>query len=298
MRALAGVALALLVVPRDAVAQNESILRSALEGKTVVVRIDMPATSRGVDVYPLDQMPLNFRELAQRIKENGTAIRIGQQVMVSKVAVKKDSHIEFQLGGGGYGTFGDSFNDGSGVSAVSAGETRAEKILRDSIKAAPGPTSRKRLERELESLRSARARENARAAAEAEQARAARETNLRIKRMDAGSRFNIRFHDGIPAEVLTPEGVMRALAAYIEFPGSPATNASSPGANAPANVLASLKKGLSLAEVEALLGPATVASEVKEGSLTVLKRTYKHEGMKVAASFVGGVLIDFAITPQ
>jgi hypothetical protein len=62
--------------------------------------------------------------------------------------------------------------------------------------------------------------------------------------------------------------------------------------------LAGLRKGLSLREVEALLGPAETASEERQGTLTVLKRRYASGGMKVAASFVNDVLIDFAISPQ
>src|SRR5262245_3600915 len=116
-------------------AQTEAVLRQAFEGKVVAVKIDMPATQRGVDVYPLDAMPIDFREVAQRLKDNSTALRISQQVMVTKVVVKKNSHIEFQLGGGGYGTAGD--NTSTDVAVVSQGETKAEKALRDSIKHAP-----------------------------------------------------------------------------------------------------------------------------------------------------------------
>src|SRR5687767_13151126 len=116
---------ALMFVAPPAFAQNETILRQAFEGKVVSVKIDMPATQRGVDVYPLDQMPVNFREVAQRLKDNSTSLKIGQQVMVTKVLVKGNTHIEFQLGGGGYGTFGD--NTSSNVSSVSQGETKAEK---------------------------------------------------------------------------------------------------------------------------------------------------------------------------
>ena len=61
-------------------AQNEAILRQAFEGKVVSVKIDMPATQKGVDVYPLDEMPVNFRDVAQRLKDNSTSLRIGQQV--------------------------------------------------------------------------------------------------------------------------------------------------------------------------------------------------------------------------
>ena len=232
MRALLGVALALATLSRGAAAQNEGALRAAFEGRTVAVRIDMPATSQGVDVYPLDQVPLDVREVAQRLKDHGTALRIGQQAMISKVVVKKNSHIEFQLGGGGYGTFGDWSSSGSSVSTVSAGETRAEKALRDSVRATADKGQRQRMQRELDALRTARERENARAAAEAQQANVARETLLRAKRAESGSRFNIRFRQGIPPEQLTPDGVMRALAQWVDFGGVPATVAGAPARDA------------------------------------------------------------------
>jgi hypothetical protein len=317
MRVILGAALALATVGRGALAQNEAALRAAFEGKTIAVRMDMPATSRGVDVYPQDGMPVNFREVAERLKDNGTSLKIGQQVMITKVVVKKSSHIEFQLGGGGYGTFGDYMSNSSEVSAVSAGESKEEKALRDSIKHAPGPTKRKQFERELANVRDSRERENARAKAEAAQANEAREANLRVKRAESGSRFNVRYRNGIPPEGLTPEGVMKALAQYVDFsamggPSAVASNgsvvlpvgatqslaSSSSASAAPKAGLSALKKGLTLKDVEALLGPASTANELKEGSMTVMKRTYKHEGMKVEAKFVSDVLIDFSITPE
>ena len=274
-------------------AQNEAVLRQAFEGKVVAVKIDMPATQQGVDVYPLDQIPIDFREVAQRLKDNSTSLRIGQQVMVTKVVVKKNSHIEFQLGGGGYGTFGD--NTSTDVSVVNQSETKAEKALRDSIKHAPGPTKRKQFEKELASLREERERENSRAEAEAKQAQSVMEANLRAKRAESGSRFNVRYRNGIPGDALTPEGLMRALAQYVDF--GPASGVASSDAGS-GKTYASLRKGLLLDEVETLLGPAATASETKEGRLTVVNRTYRKDGQKVSASFVNGVLIDFAITPQ
>jgi hypothetical protein len=296
---------AFVVVPSAAVrAQSEAVLRQAFEGKVVTVKIDMPATQRGVDVYPLDPMPVNFREVAERLKDNSTALKMGQQVMVTKVVVKSNSHIEFQLGGGGYGTFGD--NTSTSVSTVNQGETKAEKALRDSIKHAPGPTKRKQFEKELASLRGERERENARAEAEAKQAQSIMEANLRAKRAESGSRFNVRYRNGIPLDALTPDGLVRALAPYVDFgaasggagasaqPGGQAFTSASGSRPGPT----SIRKGLLLEEVEAILGPAATAAETKEGTLTVLKRTYRKDGQKVSASFVNGVLIDFAITPQ
>src|SRR4030095_1633395 len=227
-------AAAVMAVATPLQAQNEAVLRQAFEGKVVAVKIDMPATQQGVDVFPLDQIPVDFREVAQRLKDNSTALRMGQQVMVTKVLVKKNSHIEFQLGGGGYGTFGD--NTSTDVSVVNQGETKAEKALRDSIKHAPGPTKRKQFEKELASVREERERENARAEAEAKQAQSVMEANLRAKRAESGSRFNVRYRNGIPGDALTPDGLMRALGQYVDF-GSTSSVASS-------GVVLSLRKGL------------------------------------------------------
>jgi hypothetical protein len=302
-------AAALIAAATPALAQNEAVLRQAFEGKVVTVKIVMPATSQGVDVYPLESMPVNFRDVAERLKDNSTALKMGQQVMVTKVVVKKNSHIEFQLGGGGYGTFGD--NTSTNVSHSNQSETKEEKALRDSIKHAPGPTKRKQFEKELASLRGERERENARAEAEAKQAQAMMEANLRAKRAESGSRFNVRYRNGIPSDALTPDGLMRALAQYVDFgqsggvvssgPGSstiPSSQSVSPGSARGGAAPTSIRKGLLLEEVESILGPAATASETKEGTLTVLKRTYRKDGQKISASFVNGVLIDFAITPQ
>lgn len=300
--------LAAFLVPATAFAQNEAALRQAFEGKLVSVRMAMPGTSRGVDVFPQQQPAVDFREVADRLKDFGTALDVGAQVMITKVAVKGTSHIEFQLGGGGFGTFGDNVGTSS-VFASTASESAREKALRDSIRTMPSGSRRSQMERELQGLRSARERENDRARAEAAQANAVRETNVRSRRQEGGSRFNIRYRNGIPPEALTPDGVMAALAAYVDFAatGSKATAAAvipAAGTAAPPSPatgsggLGDLRKGLSLREVETLLGPAETATEEKQGVLTVLKRSYAAGGMKVTTSFVNDILIDFAISPR
>ena len=321
-------------------AQDEMTLREAFEGKTVTVKLDMPATSKGIDLYPRDGMPLNVRELADRMKEFGVALKPGQQVMITKVVVKGNSHIEFQLAGGGYGTFGDVLSSPSSVSSSSTGETKEERDLKAQIKAAQsgGPTRRKELEKQLRTLQQERERENSRAAAEVAQANIAREQLLQDKRAQAGSRFNIRFRDGILPYYKTPRGVIEALGPYLDFGpqlmaaagnspsngpsvggqgtstqytgaqltavsqpsgGQPSGASSAAPATAPSsgNAVTSLRKGLTLEEVEKLLGPASTASEKSEGSVAILERGYKKDGMKVSAKFVNGVLVDYSIAP-
>ena len=194
MRTATGLALAIATLAagpaaRSASAQTETALRAAFEGKTITVKIDMPATSQGVDVFPLEQMPVDFRELAQRLKDNGTALKMGTPVMITKVLVKRNSHIEFQLGGGGYGTFGDWASSPTVSAPTAASETPEERALREQIKAAADKDQKKRLERELGAMRSERDRENARAANEAQQARVASETLMRSKRAEVWLRL-------------------------------------------------------------------------------------------------------------
>ena len=285
----------LLSVPLvGAQAQNEAALRRAFEGTSVVVRIDMPGTSSGVNVWPGQDMPVNFPDVAANLKKYGTALRMGDAVMVTKVKVKDDL-IEFHLGGGGYGTFGDDAGNSSGGTRE-VGETNVEKALKDSIDHSTSSGQRRRMQRDLDELRSTREQQNSRARSDAAQAEEIREANLRGRRVEGGSRFNLRFRAGVPPEVLTPEGLRQALSRYLDFTG---------GVSPPVNNLAStggtggtLRKGLTLDDVERMLGPAVTATESEACSLHVMTRTYRKDGQRTTAKFVSGVLVEYTISPE
>src|SRR5262245_17877542 len=89
-----------------AAAQDEPALRSFFEGRRVVLRIDMPGTSDGVDVLVDSRHPIDSERYRDRLKDFGTSIRAGDSATITLIKVKRDL-IEFQLGGGGFGTFGD-----------------------------------------------------------------------------------------------------------------------------------------------------------------------------------------------
>jgi hypothetical protein len=98
-----------LAAPDMLAAQDERALRQYFEGRQVVLKLDMPGTENRVDVYPESAQPLDYPDYAGRLKKYGTALRSGESTIVTKVKVK-DKLIEFQLAGGGYGTFGDDNN--------------------------------------------------------------------------------------------------------------------------------------------------------------------------------------------
>ncbi len=287
-------AVAIPLVPLQA--QNETALRRAFEGQTVVVRIDMPGTSSGVIVYPGQDMPVDFPDVAEKLKKYGTALRNGDPVMVTKIKVKDDL-IEFQLGGGGYGTFGDDMGNSSS-SATQQGETSREKALRDSISHSTSTGQKRRMQRDLDEFKSARERENSRASSDAAQAEEVREANLRGRRVEGGSRFNIRYRGGIPPEVLTPEGLRQALSRYVDFGnGQPGSIASAPESSTDASPVG-LHKGMMLEDVERMLGPASTASESQDCSLKIMTRTYAKSGQRTTARFVSGVLVDYTISGE
>ena len=274
-------------IAQPAAAQSEERLRSFFEGSSVRVKLEMPGSSEGVDVYPERSQPVDFPRHASRLKRFGTAIRRGEEVLVTKVRLKKDL-IEFQLGGGGYGTFGDETS--SYVSVPVASKSEREKNLERDIPKTTDPVQLRKLREELDALKRARQREDARNRAEAEQAQQIKEANIRQRRLEGGSRFNLRYDPQVPLEAMTPESIMRALAEYVDF-----TRMAEPGAR-PGVVGGELRKGLTMDEVDAMLGRPDSISRRNEGTLVVSTSTYRTRERRITAEFVEGVLIRYTIT--
>ena len=281
------IALLLAASTSPAFAQSEDHLRPYFEGKRVVVKLEMPGTEDGVDVHPRAAQPVDFPQHASRLKRFGTAIRNGEEVLVTRVKVKREL-IEFQLAGGGYGTFGD---DAGSVHVPTASKTEREKNLEKEVSRITDPALKKRLREELDALRKEREREDARNRAEAAQAEQAKQANIRQRRIEGGSRFNVRYRNGVPPDALTPEGLMAALSEYLDF--SPMLGPD-PAPRDPARG-DELLKGLTVDEVDALFGRPESISERKEGTLSVSTSVYRSRDRRITAEFVEGVLIRFTI---
>jgi len=97
-------ALALAVLPgagvRSARAQGGEVLRNTMEGRTVVIKVDMPAINLGVDVWPGRDPELDAPALAKRMKEYGVGITAGSSYTISKILVQSHG-LEILLGWGG-----------------------------------------------------------------------------------------------------------------------------------------------------------------------------------------------------
>jgi hypothetical protein len=283
-------------------AQSEPELKDFFEGKSVVVKLDMPASQAGIDVYPDARRAIDFAQYSARVKATGIAIRSGESVLVTKVRVK-DKLIEFQLAGGGFGTFGDDTS--SSVSVPSASKSNRERDLERLVKDETDRDQKRRLQRELDDLRNDREREDSRNRAAAATAEEAKKARIAITRLHSGSRFNIRYQEGVPRG-LGPDGVMRALAEYVEFPfasdrrptASRDTVVAQPVLSEPVSSTGAIRKGMTMAEVEQRLGRPEKTADRTEGTLRVVTATYSRGDQSITADFVEGVLVKYSIASK
>jgi hypothetical protein len=283
-----------------AYAQSEAELKDFFEGRSVRVKIDMPATQEGIDVYPDARRAIDFSQYSARLKSTGIAIRSGDSVLVTKVRVK-DKLIEFQLAGGGFGTFGDDTS--TSVSVPSVSKSRREKDLEKLVKDETDSARKRRLQRELDDLRNDREREDSRNRAAAASASEVKKARIATDRLHSGSRFNVRYQNGVPPG-LGPDGVMRALAEYVEFPFAtdrPDTPSRPTGVADTRRQMAgtgAIYKGMTMSEVEEALGKPEKTSDRNEGTLKVVTATYSRDDQRITAEFVEGVLIRYSISSK
>lgn len=197
-----------------AAAQTETDLRDYFEGRKVEVLIDMPASRGGVNVYPERRQPLDLGHYRGLLRKYGPGVREGERIMITKIRVRRQ-HIEFQLGGGGYGGWSDETSPDIYVPATA--KTEREKNLERDLKRETDERRRREIREELGRLRQRREREDARNRAQAAAAEELARQRIRDQRRQAGSRFNIRFERRLESRDLRPASVLAALAEYIEL---------------------------------------------------------------------------------
>jgi hypothetical protein len=183
-------------------------------GKMVMAKIDMPGTEKGVDLDFAKATPLDKKDYTSRLTSFGVAIHKGDTVKVTKIALKKD-HIEFQLNGGGYGTFGERTD--TKVSTKNVEKSSYEKDLEKQLKATKDATQKAQIQQNLDAEVARREQAEADAKASAEAATQEKEVELASKRARSGSRFNLNFKGSVPNDDKNPDAVMKLLADYVEF---------------------------------------------------------------------------------
>lgn len=187
-------------------------LTQALQGTRVSLKMDMPATQKGVVVAAgsIDQ-----EKYQKRLKTYGTAIKNGEATVITGVRISGDE-IVVEFAGGGAPEIDltalvgvePSWTNGAILEDRSRSRTNAERAskvvsadkLRSQVRYEVSKSQRE------ESLRTADYRDRKKAAIAK-----ARELNLKM-----GSRFIIKF-DNRNAASITPEDLTKLLSAYVSF---------------------------------------------------------------------------------
>jgi hypothetical protein len=290
---------------------NASALESYFNGKQVQLRIDMPGSQKGVDLNYDKPSAMDWKQYSSRIKQFGAAIRKGDVATVTSFVVKKDM-IEFQLNGGGFGTFGDDTK--TTVDPTVVEKSNYEKQLENEIANTDDEDKKRQLQKDLDRERARRDRQNAENQRAAQVASQIKAQQVEGSRMNGGSRFNLRWKGSIPSELLTPESVMKLLSDYVQFDvhaaGAPPPNGGEghdlpPGANPPDNnapagsPTAQLKRGMPISDVTNLLGQGRQLSEstTAEGLKTQVFE-YLPGDRRVEITYVDGLVIKFSISSR
>ncbi len=275
--------------------KDPNSLEAYFVGKEVTLKIDMPGTQQGVDLRYNKDVPMNWKEYSNRLKSNGVAIPKGATARVTGIVVK-DDRIEFQLDGGGFGTF---FDDSSTtVAAKSVDKSDYEKQLEQQIADTTDPDKKASLQRDLDRERARRERQEANNQAAAQVASQIKAQQVADKRMRGGSRFNLRWSGSIPADQKTPQAIMKLLADYVSFDSDQAAPAAqNPEAGAAVPATAQLKRGMKMDEVNNLFGPGKQVSEsVSNDGLKTQVMQYATGDRRVEVTFVEGLVVRYSIS--
>jgi hypothetical protein len=300
--------LAILVLVCPLWAQDNAVLSQFFEGKQVVVKMDMPGSQQGIDIYPQRPNSFDAKAYGKRLKGFPVALHSGDAVMITLVKVK-DKLIEFQLGGGGFGTFGDDTD--TSVHFTPESKSDREKDLENQLNNTDDQDKKNQIQRELDYLRRQRERDDQRNKAIATAQAQDKQQQVDYNRSKGGSRFNLRYDGKVPANI-TPQDIMTALAQYVNFPpqmtgapegAAPPTQgaavalqpAGALGAGASPAPLAGLQKGMHQDQVRTLLGNPTSVADTDHDGIQVHSETFVQGSSYIHAEFVNGVLVRYSV---
>jgi hypothetical protein len=284
-------------------------LQNAFVGKQVTLQIDMPGTQQGVDLRMERDDPMDWKQYSGRLKQFGPALRSGDRATITTLVVKKNL-IEFQLDGGGFGTFWDDTN--TNVTPYHVEKSNYERQLERDLNNTTDPQRRRDLQRQLDYERSRRSREQRsddRAAAIASQLKAQQVADQRLR---GGSRFNLRWNGSIPQDQLTPEALVKMMDGYVDFgdlagqkailePTAQATadNAKPATNGAPSSQITRLKRGMQMGEVSEMMGLGRQLSQsTSEEGLKTQIFEYLPNDYRVEVTYVDGVVVRYSISSR
>ncbi len=318
----------LLMTIGPAKAQSEADLKDYLEGRRVVVLVDMPADEDGINIQVDRGRSIDRNDVRKDLRRFGISLREGDLAEITLIK-EKGKHIEFQLNGGGWqGVRRASLTYSPAPKSQRHHDLEAELALLPNPSDEDVPENEKKLrlrrilEEDLEELTQQYEAINAQRLAEAREIQARAQEELESRILQGGSRFNLRFDRSVPPEALTPEGLMHILEKYVDFSQEAVDRfydrqnlQESEAAEDPAyvseseepvfepasadEILKDLRKGLLWEDALALLGSPSDNRHHYEGKLKVKVCTFERTSLgTIDATFVEDVLIQYTISSR
>ena len=286
----AAVAAAGLLTATSAAAQDVNALKAYFEGRRITLRMDMPGSADGVDIQVDPPKSLDYKKYRENVKRYGIAIKYGDSSRITVIKVKGNL-VEFQIGGGGVGTFSDDTSTSSNIRLLET--TEREKTLEERIKDETDKDRKRALQRELNGLRNRRESENRILRGESDRIEESKRERIAEKRMQGGSRFNLRWSPKVPATI-KPEDIEKALVEYVDF-----HNASDfQDSRWTVDELSIVRKGMPREEVELAFGQPAERFEKREAGVVVTTLVFDVGEERLTAGFVEDVLVRYTIASK
>jgi len=289
MRKFLVISASLLFISADVGAQSEADLREYFEGRTVVVKQDLPVSKSAIEISPDSSSPINYADYNRRIKQFGVAFRRNQSVPLTSVRVK-DRSIELQLGSAAE----VAADNGSPAASVAVEKSARERSLERDVERETDPDRLARMQLELDALRKQRQREDTRLKAALAQLSNGSADGQRVA--NAVARIDLVFNGGVPARALNPDYVKSALKNWLDFnaaerpsPPPPQPVVSSEDNSSPYGI----RKGMTEAELIRLFGEPVRRESSTQGDLRIDVLTFKRDGTTLEATMVENVLVRF-----
>ena len=113
------------------------------------------------------------------------------------------------------------------------------------------------------------------------------------KKLQSGSRFNIRYRNRLGSNDLTMEAIQNALSKYVNFDSSNEGTPASVSVNSSNN--SELKKGLTISEALGIHGAPVSLSTSSSCDLKITSCVFSDDRQEIHATFVEDILVKYTI---
>lgn len=192
-------------------------LTGALQGTRVSLKMDMPATDKGVVVDAGKAGAVDQEKYQKRLKTYGTAIQTGEATVITGVKLSGgEIVVEFAGGGAPDGDLGASAGTRPVPTASSIRESRARSRMNTNGDPNKNLFDDQNVRSTVKYESAKRQHEDSRAEAEYQARRQKAIERARELRLKMGSRLIIKF-DRTDAASVTPEELTKLLSAFVAF---------------------------------------------------------------------------------